>query len=164
MRKEGVSKMELYHYRSIESAIKELENGTFHFADRNELNDPIEGYVRVFWQGDKAAWEGMLRNYICSLSGAIDMYLLQGNEDMLYHRTLIIDLKQFDNVPLGGILKKLGDKFLEDEDVQKMVTFYGNYGLKVQNEELRFILRFIHNKALVLCIQKCREYKTIPAE
>ena len=164
MRKEGVSKMELYHYRSIESAIKELENGTFHFADRNELNDPIEGYVRVFWQGDKAAWEGMLRNYICSLSGAIDMYLLQGNEDMLYHRTLIIDLKQFDNVPLGGILKKLGDKFLEDEDVQKMVTFYGNYGLKVQNEELRFIFRFIHNKALVLCIQKCREYKTIPAE
>lgn len=46
----------------------------------------------------------------------------------------------------------MGDKFLEDEDVQKIVTFYGNYGLKVQNEELRFILRVIHNKALMLCI------------
>lgn len=57
-----------------------------------ELNDPIEGYVRIFWQGDKAAWEGMLRNYICSLSEAIDMYLLQANEDMLHHRTLLIDL------------------------------------------------------------------------
>lgn len=156
--------MELYHYRSIESAIKELEYGTFHFATPNELNDPLEGYVRIFWQGDKAAWEGMLRNYICSLSEAIDMYLLQGDEDMLHHRTLLIDLNQFDNVPLGKILKKLGDKFLEDEGVQEIVTFYGNHGLKVQNEELRFILRFIHNKALILCIQKCREYKTILPE
>ena len=43
--------MILYRYRSIENAIKEIENETFHFATREELNDPIEGFVRVFWQG-----------------------------------------------------------------------------------------------------------------
>ena len=52
--------MVLYHYRSIENAIKEIRDCTFHFATRAELNDPLEGYVRVYWQGDKAAWEGLL--------------------------------------------------------------------------------------------------------
>ena len=51
--------MKLYHYRSIESALLEIGNGTLHFATRDELNDPIEGYVRVYWQGDRAAWEAL---------------------------------------------------------------------------------------------------------
>ena len=41
-------KMKLYHYRSINSALLELGNGTFHFAAREELNDPLEGFVRVY--------------------------------------------------------------------------------------------------------------------
>ena len=36
-------KMKLYHYRSISSALLEIENGTFHFASKEELNDPLEG-------------------------------------------------------------------------------------------------------------------------
>ena len=40
--------MKLYHYRSINSALLELGNGTFHFAAREELNDPLEGFVRVY--------------------------------------------------------------------------------------------------------------------
>ena len=58
--------MQLYHYRSIESALAEIGDGTFHFASRDELNDPIEGFLRVYWQGDKSAWEGLFRTYDCS--------------------------------------------------------------------------------------------------
>ena len=39
--------MKLYHYRSIENAILELKNGTFHFSTREELNDPLEGYLKI---------------------------------------------------------------------------------------------------------------------
>lgn len=156
--------MKLYHYRPIESAIKEIRDGTFHFASRNELNDPVEGYVRVFWQGDKAAWEGMLRNYICSLNQAITLYQLQGDEEMLRHRTLAVDLHHFDNVPLGKILKDLGDKFLEDEEVQKISAFYGNNRLKVDAGELCIILYFIHNRAMSICIQKSKKCGTISNE
>lgn len=34
-------KMILYHYRPIESALLEIEKGTFHFASREEQNDPL---------------------------------------------------------------------------------------------------------------------------
>lgn len=156
--------MQLYHYRPIESALLEIGNGTFHFARREELNDPIEGYVRVFWQGDKAAWEGLFRNYICSVNQAIDLFLLRANEDMLHHKTLIVDLHRFDHLPFGKILKNLGDAFLADEEIQKLTDFYGSSEKKVHTEELKLILYIIHSKALILCIQKCLDNKTMPAE
>ncbi|MCD8130639.1 MAG: hypothetical protein LUE16_05085 [Lachnospiraceae bacterium] len=102
--------MILYHYRSIKSALLEIENCTFHFAAPDELNDPIEGYVTVFWKGDKAAWEGLFRNYVCSLSRAVDLCLLKSDEDMLYHKSIIPDIHCFDDVPLGKILKDIGDR------------------------------------------------------
>ncbi len=156
--------MILYHYRPIESALLEIEKGTFHFASREELNDPIEGYVRIFWKGDKAAWEGLFRNYICSLKQAIDIYLLNGDEEMLHHRTLLVDLHCFDNVPEGGILKALGDGFLADQEIQKLSAFYGNHCLKVCEEELLIVLHFIHNRALIRCIQNARETGIVPKE
>ena len=54
--------LKLYRYRTIKSALLELENGSFYFAEPNELNDPIEGYLKIFWQGDKPAWEGLTTN------------------------------------------------------------------------------------------------------
>ena len=63
--------MNLYHYRSVESARKEIECRTFRYADRNELNDPLEGYAQIYWKGDCPAWEGLFRNYICSVYYAV---------------------------------------------------------------------------------------------
>ena len=123
--------MRLYHYRSIKNAVIEIEKGTFHFAKRDELNDPIEGYVRVYWKGDKAAWEGLLRNYICSLSKAISFYLLGVEKDELRYKSLMVDIGQFDNVPLGQVLKQIGDTFLLDEEIQKLATYYGDSNFKV---------------------------------
>ena len=59
--------MKLYRYRTIESALLEPDNGTLYFAAPDELNDPIEGYVKIFWRGDVPAWEGLLKNFVCSL-------------------------------------------------------------------------------------------------
>ena len=84
--------MKLYHYRSIENAILELKNGTFHFSTREELNDPLEGYLKIYWQGDKIAWEGLLKNYVCSVDNAIMLYLVQADLDMLRENTLAIDI------------------------------------------------------------------------
>lgn len=93
--KEG--KMKLYHYRSISSALLEIENGTFHFASKEELNDPLEGFVRVFWQGDKMAWEGLFRHYIYSVARALELYILKADDETLYHGTLVADVHCYKN-------------------------------------------------------------------
>ena len=157
-------KMLLYRYRTVENAIKEIENGTFHFASRKELNDPVEGYVRIYWKGDKAAWEGLFRNYICSTYHAMTMYLIAADEDTLFYNTIIIDIHKFDDVPLGKVYKNLGDKFLEDVDVQQLAKFYGKREMKVRCDELRLALQFVHSKALVICIKSCIECGVIPED
>lgn len=156
--------MLLYRYRTVENALKEIENGTFHFASRKELNDPLEGYVSVYWKGDKAAWEGIFRNYICSTYYAITMYLLAADENILLHNTLILDVYGFDDIPLGEVYKNIGDKFIKDVDVQQLANLYGSRASKVQCDELRMVLQLLHSKALAICIRRCLEDGIIPED
>lgn len=156
--------MTLYHYRSIRSALLEIKNISFHFAARDELNDPIEGYVHVVWRGDKAAWEGLFRNYICSAYHTICQYLLKANEETLHHKSLIKDSRPYDLIPLSQEFSVLGLSFLKDAEVQKLASFYGDHTLLVQEDELKFILHYLHSKALILCIQSLKEKRCIPVQ
>lgn len=156
--------MLLYHYRTIESALPEISDSTFRFASCEELNDPLETYLHVYWQGDKAAWEGLFRNYVCSLFYAIECYLLEADGNELRNNTLIIDIERFDDVPMGNILKELGEEFLADGDVHKLASAYGEKQLKVQREELQMLFQIIHRRALELCIEKNRENGLIPED
>ena len=92
------------------------------------------------------------------------MYLLRGEEDKLHHNTLVVDLHQYDDVPLGGILRKLGDAFIASSQVRKLAAFCGQSKIKVREKELRMLLRLVHNGALILCTEKCLENGTIPEE
>lgn len=156
--------MRLYHYRTISSALLEIKNGTFHFASREEVNDPLEGYVHVYWRGDKAAWEGLLRNYICSVMQVIELHLLDVGNRELWEQDLVVDIHRFDNVPLGEVYNNLGDAFLADEDVQKIAAFYGNNRLTCREEEMKFILNFLHGKAIKLCIESCLLHGFLPED
>ena len=153
--------MNLYHYRSIENAILELEKGTFHFSTCEELNDPLEGYLKIFWQGDRIAWEGLLKNYICSVDNAITLYLLQADLDILQKNTLVMDIHSSNHVPLGKIWSQLTKKFVSDEEVEKIISFYGNNNIKVSKDELALLLRCFHTKVLFLCIESHMEHGTI---
>lgn len=137
--------MKLYHYRSINSALLEIENGTFHFASKEELNDPLEGFVRVFWQGDKMAWEGLFRHYIYSVARALELYILKADDETLYHGTLVADVHCYKNNFFEKILLKLGEEFITDTDVQNLAGVYGDNCLKVSEKELQYILFYIKN-------------------
>lgn len=145
--------MLLYRYRSINSAVRDLESCSFHFASKEELNDPLESYVCLFWQGDKPAWEGLLKNYICSLYHAISLWLLKGDKDILHKHTLVFNLQAYDEVPLGTVFDEISQRFLGVEQVQWLVTFYGNNNLKCGTKELILLLRMIHELAEKICIE-----------
>lgn len=157
--------MKLYRYRNCKRALEEIEKGTFYFASREELNDPIEGYVKLYFQGDQPAWEGLLRNYVCSLFVCIYRYLVMSPSIDYEHdsfekilkniqpHSVIIDIHSFDDVSMGKILNKLGEDFLNIDSVQKFVNIYGNNALKCPSKELRLILRTVHHIAFNLCLQ-----------
>ena len=156
--------MRLYRYRSIKNALKEIEDGTFYFASHDELNDPIEGYIKVFWQGDRFAWEGLLRSYIYNLTIAISQYLLGRDISTTCKAQPLISVNQMKNIPLQDMLRDLGKVFLDDSEINGVTNFCGQPSFKVSKTELKMLLYLIHNKALKLCISKCSEINIIPRE
>ena len=146
--------MRLYRYRSIENALKEIEDGTFYFASHDELNDPIEGYIKVFWQGDRFAWEGLLRNYIYNLAIAIFQYL---RGDLSSKMKLIISMDQMKDIPFRDIVRDLGKTFLNDSEINSVINFYGQPNFKVSKAGLKMLLYLIQIKALKLCISNYSE-------
>lgn len=158
--------MKLYRYRTVENAIKEIENGTFYFPTLEELNDPIEGFTSLYWKGDKIAWEGLLSNYICSVNNAFEVYLIEPDEkayELFCRNRLILDLTKYEDIPMKNLNKEIIKELLEDEEVKKIIELYGNNEIKVKEKELRTILFYIHMKALMICFVKTlNHYSVMP--
>ena len=162
--------MKLYRYRTIESALLELDSGAFYFADVKELNDPIEGYAKIFWQGDKPAWEGLLKNFVCSLFYSLQTYLLMAGRfhvaaqenflSDLQRKSLLPNLQYFNHSPLGKIFCELAEKFLSEEITQEVANFYGG-NIKVYGRELEFILRTLVDAAFKICVRQCKDLNLI---
>ena len=58
---------EIYRFRSIDRLLgesRELENQTIYFAERSELNDPMEAIRDLVWRGDKIVWTNLFRHYL----------------------------------------------------------------------------------------------------
>ena len=157
--------MKLYRYRTIESALLELDSGAFYFAEPSELNDPIEGYVKIFWRGDKPAWEGLLKNFVCSLFYNLQTHLLMSERfssaqenflSDLKSKSLLSNLHRFDGSPLSKIFEELGEKFLSEDLIQKVVDFYGEDKIKCYGREMEFIFRTLIDAAFIICVRKCK--------
>ncbi|MBR0288379.1 MAG: DUF2971 domain-containing protein [Selenomonadaceae bacterium] len=158
--------MKLYRYRTIKSALLELDNGTFYFAEPKELNDPLEGYLKIFWRGDKFAWEGLLKNFVCSLFYNLQTYLLMSRrfqnakqENFLsdfHNKSILPDLHQFENSPFNRIFAELSEKFWSEEIVKEVVEFYGDDKIKCYGREMEFIFRTVIDAAFIICLKKCK--------
>ena len=101
--------MRFYRYRKAEYGLDELENNHIFFSDIESSNDPVgEGEITLYWEGDKIAWQGLLKNYICSFARYMDLYLIGVSLDDLRRYASMSDIKAYDDVPLGKILFIMG--------------------------------------------------------
>lgn len=59
-----------YRFRKTQNIFdfKELENQEIYFASNKELNDPMEGFKNLVFNGDKIVWRNLLNTifYVCS--------------------------------------------------------------------------------------------------
>lgn len=144
----------------------ELDNSAFYFAEPAELNDPIEGYVKLFWRGDKPAWEGLLKNFICNLFYVLQTHLLMSGRfysaeqenflSDLRSKSLLLNFHQFVDSPLSKIFEELNEEFLSDKLTQEVIDFYGDDKIKCYGCEMEFIFRTLIDTAFIICVRKCK--------
>lgn len=59
-----------YRFRTLKHIFeyKELENQEIYFASPEELNDPMEGFKNIIFQGDNILWHNLIRHYLACLT------------------------------------------------------------------------------------------------
>ncbi len=157
--------MKIYRYRTIASALAELNNGSFYFAEPKELNDPVEGYTKIFWQGDVPAWQGLLKNFVCNLFYTLQTYLMMAERfnsaaeenflSNLQNRNFLFNLQHFKQSPLSKIFDELSENFLLEGITRRVIDFYGG-NVKCYGRELEFILRTVTDNAFKISVDKCK--------
>lgn len=126
-----------YRFRTLKNIFeyKELENLEIYFASTDELNDPMEAYKDVIFQGDIIMWHNLFKNYILCLSRFILVNRLKGNPNKIVEISSFDILNPVDNfvysnayydlfVKIYKTFRKYYTKYIDDifKDDDKVTT------------------------------------------
>ncbi len=152
--------MNVYRFRKIENLLdkfQELEKQSIYFASPEELNDPMEGFRDIFWQGDKIVWTNFFRNYIPWLS---ETYLwlkctdgsIKLEPDHIYPRKIWLD----------QLLNNICDTVFEKYELDKCIVEIVKTNRTARYDEVLFYLMAIHPTALLEIEKRCIELEILP--
>lgn len=138
---EDNKRLRLYRFRSAEALVgdyQELEKGYFYFASKEELNDPMEGFVNLYWQGDIVLWKNLLKHYIYCLSLSFEEYLFSGKNDYCKKENIpvFINETKLRKIPFGTFLSEIVDSFMAEQEVIDLLDFITSFNRKVSKDEL----------------------------
>lgn len=142
----------LFRLRNTESLLgthQELENQEIFFASPDELNDPLEGFLNIFWQGDRIVWRSFFKYYIYNLS--VMTYCAASNEELNLSRKDIdfnVDLRFVPNPILRKFYSDCGNDFVNSALVMELVDYLSRSDKKLFRDELAYVLNSLHVMAL----------------
>lgn len=151
--------MEIYRYRPYNEYDKiGLENSEIYFPELSQLNDPMEGYTDIYFQGDKVIWTNLLRNYLRSLFEAflfaqISKPLPEAPED-LFIPLIPFHLwpdEQFEKIQSLDWFNTLPQQFINQKAVKSLIENIVNK--HISREQLLCSLKVIHPIALQITTQ-----------
>jgi len=135
-----------YRFRSIDNLLgerKELENQQIYFASQDQLNDPLEGHINLYWHGDAVIWRNLFKNYLHCV-------LFTYNCWSLFNKTG--DFLGWEHIPVQNpiLLGKFSEHheleriFFNDPNVSALVERIINSNRRIGRNELTAHLRTIH--------------------
>ena len=145
--------MEFYRFRKISSLLgefQELENNEIYFASPEELNDPMEGYRDIYWEGDFIAWKNLFRHYLLCLEWMCSGYLIGGEKWQFSEKDIPVHLS-FDLYPTDkyrSLVSDIINDFFSDPDLLSLINDICKRTTKIRRDELSFYLSRVHFYAL----------------
>jgi hypothetical protein len=158
-----------YRFRSTNSLLDrfdELARQEIYFARPSELNDPMEGFRNLFWQGDDIVWRNLLKHYLFCLLKSFSIFVVTGSEftisacDQIVYQTpedLPID-------PIRGIYQKICDVFLSHEILKDLISHLAAHTTPVRRDELSYYLRSLNPLAVSLVKKEMNFEKSVDVQ
>src|SRR5580698_6478663 len=98
----------IYRFRPLKRLLDngELENQEIYFASPMSLNDPVEGYLDVFWMGDGIVWGNLFKNYLICLTH-IHLLITIGAKELVLNAESIPVFLTNDKLPTDQYREKI---------------------------------------------------------
>lgn len=142
-----------YRFRSIENLIgkhQELANQEIFFASPESLNDPMEGFKDIYWQGDAIVWRNFFRNYLVCLERLCLLLQLVGEQEPL-NETMIPITSNEDQLPTEeakNLTKEVQREFFGKDVINQLIERIASRSKPIRRNELYFYLSNIHLLAI----------------
>jgi len=142
-----------YRFRSIESLIgeyKELETQSIYFAHPKQLNDPMEGYRDIYWDGDLIVWKNLFRHYLLCLERFCSLLMIAGETHPLSEDEIPVFLSDTDlpTPAYQALFSEMVSTFLGNQKLIALIKGVSERSSPVRRDELFFYLRAVHPIAL----------------
>lgn len=150
----------LYKFRNCENMLKydELEEEYLWFSNTSNLNDPGEGLINFFWQGDEVAWLGLFKNYAWQLSEFTCRALfLKGNIEGFSKLFFCFSWEFFSKNVFFTKRDGIADVVRQDKDVVELAETLNRHNCKISAYGLQFIFSILHRKFLYILVEEMAE-------
>jgi hypothetical protein len=145
----------LYRFRPVDTLVgerQELRRQEIYFASPSELNDPMEGFSDVFWQGDGIAWENLLRHYLVCLERAFSLVLVGGEaHPTTWAQVPVLDPgdRRASTPEHKRLHEEIFAAFFSRPELQAVIGVLVARGGPIRRHELSLPLTSIHHFALL---------------
>jgi hypothetical protein len=157
-----------YRFRSTKALLcefHELERQEIYFSPPEQLNDPLEGFKDLFWQGDEIVWRNLLRHYLMCLMWGYALVKIGGDyRDTLSQDTPIISRFLLPVAQGREILNKICERFFGSYGIDEVPALLAMCQVRFRRDALEFVLRSLHTVAFnaVLHVYRERGRETAP--
>lgn len=156
--------MELFRYRpystnnnGINYDKEGLINSEIYFASLSQLNDPMEGYTKIDFQGDLIIWKNLFKNYFRSLFEAftfsiISMPIPTDSRDLFEPNVIAYQLfdERFQNLFDKDWFQELPSQFISENIVSSLIE--NLHDKHISEQQLTIFLKIIHNRAISIIL------------
>ena len=155
--------MELYRFRSCDKLLgddfKELEDQYFYFSPPSNQNDPMEGKIDFYWQGDKIAWFGLLKNYVWQLFLTLVYVPIYENIDDMAEFNFFMAGFAWGDSHYAESRTRLEKNTINAPTFQKFVDAIAAADKKIEAPSLQYLLTLIHPVAIDIVMHEVASIK-----
>lgn len=153
--------MRLYRFRSDnENTIDELNKNYFYFALPKELNDPMEGFIKLYWEGDYVLWRNFLKHYLYTFTNTLlNIYI--SPETIKDPLPIHFDETMLPSKEFIEIFEEIRDTFFDNKEIISFINYLTKLKHRIYIKELKQYLGFIQIITLSIIVNVLKKHSIL---
>lgn len=142
---EGAEQTFLYRFRTVDNLLgtrQELQKQQIYFASPDQLNDPLEGHINLYWKGDAIIWRNFFKNYLACTVYALTLWAIHKRAHAITWQDIPVQ-----NPYLPGrraMHEVLEAKFFGDPTICQLLERIASTERKIGRNEVTAHIRSVH--------------------